>query len=74
MSGCIGCDDDTGYTIESDGTVTLRITRDKITTEEKTTLKELGLEHANLTGLALHNAMQPHIRQLQKKRDASDRA
>ena len=74
MSGCIGCEDDMGFTVESDGTVILRIQRDKITTEERTTLRKLGLEHANLTGLALHNAMQPHLRALQKKRDISDRS
>ena len=73
MSGCIGCNDSTGYEVQSDGTVILRLVRDGIETTEQTSLKELGFGQG-LSGLALHRLMQPHLRRLQKKRDASDRA
>jgi hypothetical protein len=74
MSGCIGCDDNMSYEVQSDGTVILRIVRDGIESTERTTMQALGLNHSGLSGLALHNAMQPALRRLQKKRDASDRA
>ena len=73
MSGCIGCNDETGYEVQSDGTVILRLVRDGIETIEQTSLTELGLG-TGLRGLALHRLMQPHLRKLIKKRDASDRA
>ena len=73
MSGCIGCTDDLGYEKQSDGTLILRIKRDGITTTEITSLKALNLSN-DLTGLALHNALHPHLKALQKQRDLSDRA
>ena len=73
MSKCIGCEDSTSFEVLSDGTVFLRLVRDNIETVEQTSLQELGLS-GSLGGLGLHRAMQPRLRELRKKRDASDRA
>ena len=73
MSGCIGCEDSFGYEKQSDGTLILRLVRDGITTTQTTSLKDLNLS-PDMTGLALHKAVQPHLKALQKQRDLSDRA
>ena len=73
MSGCIGCEDSFGFEKQSDGTLILRITRDGITTSKITSLQALNLP-VDMTGLALHNAVQPHLKALKKERDRSDRA
>jgi hypothetical protein len=73
MSGCIGCTDDFGYEKQSDGTLILSLVRDGITTTKTTSLKALNLSN-DLNGLALHNALNPHLKALQKQRDLSDRA
>ena len=73
MSGCIGCDDSFSYEKQSDGTLILSVTRDGITTSKTTSLQALSLPVV-MTGLALHKAVQPHLKALKKERDRSDRA
>ena len=73
MSGCIGCTDNLGFEKQSDGTLILRLVRDGIATTKTTSLKALNLP-PDLNGMALHQAVQPHLKALQKQRDLSDRA
>ena len=60
MSGCIGCSDNLGYEKQSDGTLILRLTRDGITTTKTTSLEALNLS-PDMTGLALHKAIQARL-------------
>ena len=75
MSGCIGCGHDgISYEVQSDGTVIFTVMRDGIPTKHTTTMNELGLNQATLSGIALHQAMRRRYKEAQRMRDEYDRA
>ena len=73
MSGCIGCNDQMSYEVQSDGTVIMEILRDGIATRKLTTLKSLGVKSAAEQN-KLRDALIPHFKRLVSERDRSDRA